>query len=90
MFIIHSSNDLPRTTVKAVRRSWDERLFPLPGIRSLPTKSNAFVMKIGNNLHIHPENAPSVRRFLEVHKLAYTEGSYTFEPSKTQASMWNV
>ena len=90
MFTIHASNKLPCTQVKAVRRSWTDRITGGQFFTSHEIKKVPFILKIDNKIYIHPENAPAVRRYLESHNLPYSFGDSTFEPPKTEAVMWAV
>jgi hypothetical protein len=88
MFTILASNKLPRTVVKPLRRSWSDRITGGDFLTSHQLKKVPFVLKIDSKIFIHPENAPAVRRYLELHNLPYKDGEISFEPPKTEASLW--
>jgi hypothetical protein len=87
MLTICSSYKLPRTHVKACRRSWLDRVTGGDFFSSHTIKKIPFVVKIDNKIYVHPENAVHVRHYLELHNLAYRDGETTFEPTKDEAIM---
>jgi hypothetical protein len=88
MLTINASYKLPRTQVKATRRSLQDRIFGGDIFASHEIKKVPFVLKIDNKIYVHPENAPAVCRYLELHNLPYAYGETTFEPPKNEASLW--